>query len=59
MLTQPRKTVRHFLVALTMMLIVGLPSTVLAEEAQPSDPILKDKLELGKKVYSLCLVSRN
>ncbi len=52
MLTQPGKTVRHFLVALTMMLIVGLPSTVLAEEeAQPADPILKDKLELGKKVY--------
>lgn len=51
MLTEPRKTVRHFLVALAAMLIVGLPSTLLAQEAQPPDPVQKDKLELGKKTY--------
>jgi mono/diheme cytochrome c family protein len=51
MLTEPRKTVRHFLVALAVMLIVGLPSTLLAQEAQRPDPVLKDKLELGKKTY--------
>ncbi len=51
MLTEPRKTVRHFLVALAVMLIVGLPSTLLAQEAQPPDPVLEDKLELGKRVY--------
>ena len=48
MLTEPRKTVRHFLIALAVMLIVSLPSTLLAEEeAQPPDPIQQDKLELG------------
>lgn len=52
MLTEPRKTVRHFMVALAVMLIVSLPSTLLAEEeAQPADPIQQDKLELGKKTY--------
>jgi mono/diheme cytochrome c family protein len=51
MLTEPRKTVRHFLVVLAVMLILGLPSTLLAQEAQPPDPVLKDKLELGKKTY--------
>ena len=51
MLTEPRKTVRHFLVALAMMLIVCLPSTLLAQEGQRPDPVLKDKLELGKRVY--------
>jgi mono/diheme cytochrome c family protein len=49
MLTEPIKTLRHFLVVLAMMLIVGLPATVLAQ--QKPDPIQKDKLELGKKVY--------
>jgi len=51
MLTEPRKTVRHFLVALAVTLIVGLPSTLLAQEAQRPDPVLEDKLELGKKTY--------
>jgi len=52
MLTEPRKTVRHFLIALAVMLIVSLPSTLLAEEeAQPADLIQQDKLELGKKIY--------
>ncbi len=51
MLTEPMKTVSHFLVALAVMLFVSLPSTLLAQEAQRPDPILKDKLELGKKVY--------
>ena len=51
MLTEPMKTVRHFLVALAMMLIVCLPATLMAQEAQRPDPVLKDKLELGKKTY--------
>ena len=51
MLTEPIKTVRHFLVALAVMLFVGLPSTLLAQEGQRPDPVLKDKLELGKKTY--------
>ena len=51
MLTESRKAVRHFLVALAVMLFVGLPSTLLAQEAQPPDPVQKDKLELGKKTY--------
>ena len=51
MLTESRKTVRHFLVVLAVMLFVGLPSTLLAQEAKRPDPILKDKLELGKKTY--------
>ena len=51
MLTEPMKTVRRFLVVLAMMLIVGLPATLLAQEAQRPDPIQKDKLEHGKKVY--------
>ena len=45
MLTESRKKVRHFLVALAVMLIVGLPSTLLAQEAQRPDPVLKDKVE--------------
>lgn len=49
MLTEPRKAVKHFLVVLAVMLFVGLPSTLLAQ--QKPDPILKDKLELGKKTY--------
>ena len=51
MLTEPRKKVRQFLVALVMVLIVGLPSAVLAQEGKRPDPVLKDKLELGKKTY--------
>jgi mono/diheme cytochrome c family protein len=51
MLTEPMKTVRHFLVVLAMMLIVCLPATLMAQEAQRPDPVLKDKLELGKKTY--------
>ena len=52
MLKESGKTVRHFLVALAallVMLVVSLPSTLLAQ--QKPDPILKDKLELGKRVY--------
>ena len=49
MLTEPGKTVRHFLVALAVMLIVGLPSILLAqEEGRMPDQIQKDKLELGQ-----------
>lgn len=51
MLTEPRKLIRHFLIALAVMMVVSLPSTLLAQAAQPPDPIQKDKLELGKKVY--------
>ncbi len=51
MLTESRKAVRHFLVALAVMLFVGLPSTLLAQEGQLPDPIQQDKLELGKKTY--------
>ena len=52
MLKESGKTVRHFLVALSallVMLVVSLPSTLLAQ--QKPDPIIKDKLELGKRVY--------
>ena len=49
MLTESRKAVRRFLIVLAVMLIVGLPSSLLAQ--QPPDPIQKDKLELGKRVY--------
>jgi mono/diheme cytochrome c family protein len=49
MLKKSRKTVGHFLVALAVMLVVGMPSTLLAQ--QKPDPILKEKLELGKKTY--------
>ena len=51
MLTEPRKTVGHFLVALAVMMFISLPSTLLAQEGQRPDPIQKDKLELGKKTY--------
>lgn len=51
MLTEPIKSARHFLVALVIVMIAGLPSTVLAQEERMPDPIQQDKLELGKKVY--------
>ena len=51
MLTEPIKSVRHFLMALVIFMIAGLPSTLLAQEAQPADLIQQDKLELGKKIY--------
>ncbi|MDH5762887.1 MAG: c-type cytochrome [Nitrospinota bacterium] len=49
MLTEPRKIVGRFLIALMLSLVVTLPSTLLA--GQKPDPLQKDKLELGKRVY--------
>ncbi|NIQ02563.1 MAG: c-type cytochrome [Nitrospinaceae bacterium] len=49
MLTESRKPLRQFLIALVIALIAGLPSTLLAQQA--ADPIQEDKLELGKRVY--------
>ena len=50
MLTESRKIVRHFLlVVLTVIFVMSLPSALLAQ--QPPEPIQKDKLELGKRVY--------
>lgn len=51
MVTEPKKTVRRFMVALALVLFVGLPSTLLAQEAQAPEPVQEDKLELGKKTY--------
>jgi len=51
MRTESRKSLRQLIAGLVIFLVAGLPSTLLAEEAQPADPIQQDKLELGKKVY--------
>lgn len=51
MLTESRKSLRQLIAGLVIFLVAGLPSTLLAEEAQPADLIQTDKLELGKKVY--------
>ncbi len=51
MLTESRKSLRQLIAGLVIFLVAGLPSTLLAQEEQPADPIQQDKLELGKKVY--------
>lgn len=51
MLTESRKSLRQWIAGLVIFLVASLPSTLLAQEEQPADPIQKDKLELGKKVY--------
>ena len=47
-MSNSNKTVKRWLVPLMMMVLVGLPSALLA--ALP-EPVQKDRLELGKKVY--------
>jgi len=52
MLTESRKSLRHLIVGLAVLLMVSLPSTLFAqEEGILPDPVQKDKLELGKKTY--------
>lgn len=51
MMSNSNKIVKHWLIAAVALAVLSVPSMLFAQEYRKPDPVQKDKLELGKKVY--------
>jgi len=51
MMSNSNKIVKHWLIAAVALAVLSVPSMLFALEYRKPDPVQKDKLELGKKVY--------